>query len=239
MSRRGAMQAGRRGDPGAGFVPTQLGSALLAWFSSDVGVSVGSGTVSQWNDRSGNGHNATQGVPANQPAYTASGGPNGAPYLSTSGATVAAGLATGAFAIAQATDIFAVAKWTTSAAFKYLCDGVGGGNTLAILSNNSATLLAIEAGTLLSSGVTTVPAAFCTYNATLNGGSSQLTVQGVQIIAPGAAGAGPASGITLFNNQSLTAAVNAQMTEFLVAVGITAAQRSQVIAYLQGKYGVT
>jgi hypothetical protein len=66
-----------------------------------------------------------------------------------------------------------------------------------------------------------------------------LTVAGVQVIPSGAAGSTAASGLTLFNNQSISAAVNAGVGEVVGATGISSGQRAQVIAYLQSKWGVT
>jgi hypothetical protein len=224
------------------FSPASLGAALLFWVDATLSGSItqSGGLVSAWADQSGNGHNLSQATGANKPTYhaTGAGGAN-LPYLSTSGGTVAANMATAAnWTPTQAFDLFIVSSWTTSNAFKYLCDGAGGGNTLAILSNNSSVKLAIDSGSLLSSGTITVPG-WATYNATFAGNSSQLTVAGVQVIPSGAAGSTAASGLTLFNNQSISAAVNAGVGEVVGATGISSGQRAQVIAYLQSKWGVT
>src|SRR5215469_5429220 len=55
---------------------------LVAWYDAQTAASIvlNGSTVSQWNDRSGHGYNATQSTAANQPAYNAV-GLNGFPSL--------------------------------------------------------------------------------------------------------------------------------------------------------------
>ena len=50
-------------------LPTSI-PGLSLWLSSDSGVTLNAGMVSQWNDLSGNNHPAIQGVPSRQPLYT-------------------------------------------------------------------------------------------------------------------------------------------------------------------------
>jgi hypothetical protein len=68
---------------GSGSVP---GPGLHLWLRADVGVTTtGSGTVSQWNDQSGNARNATMTVTTRQPSFV-SGALNGRPVLRFFGA---------------------------------------------------------------------------------------------------------------------------------------------------------
>lgn len=55
--------------------PLALGSALALWLdAADAStITLNGGNVSQWNDKSGNGRNATQAIASLQPAYTALG----------------------------------------------------------------------------------------------------------------------------------------------------------------------
>lgn len=59
---------------GVGFLPTNV-SGLQLWFdAADSGsITQVAGAVSQWNDKSGNGNNATQAVGAQQPTIVSSG----------------------------------------------------------------------------------------------------------------------------------------------------------------------
>jgi uncharacterized protein YjdB len=65
-----------------GWTPAALGTNLSLWLDADEASSItlNGSTVSQWNDKSGNGRHATQGTASAQPAYTAS-GLNGRPVL--------------------------------------------------------------------------------------------------------------------------------------------------------------
>lgn len=53
-----------------------LGAALVAWWRADLGITLNGSNVSAWADQSGNGWHLTQGTAVNQPAFSASGGPN-------------------------------------------------------------------------------------------------------------------------------------------------------------------
>jgi hypothetical protein len=57
-----------------------MGAATVAWWRSDLGVTIGTG-VSQWSDQSGNGFHLTQGTGGAQPTFEASGGPNSTPSI--------------------------------------------------------------------------------------------------------------------------------------------------------------
>lgn len=63
---------------GSVFSPSDI-SGIFAWYRSDDLVQA-SGTVSQVNDKTGNGRHAVQATSGSQPLYYSSGGPNNAPY---------------------------------------------------------------------------------------------------------------------------------------------------------------
>lgn len=67
MSQLTLMGAG----PTATFTPKSL-PGLLAWYRSDLGVTLNGSNVATWADQSGSGFDLTQGTSAKQPAYTAS-----------------------------------------------------------------------------------------------------------------------------------------------------------------------
>ena len=68
--------------------PNVLGASLGLWLDAedDQSIILNGATVSQWNDRSGNGRNATQATAANQPTYTTA-GLNNKPILTFNGTT--------------------------------------------------------------------------------------------------------------------------------------------------------
>jgi VCBS repeat-containing protein len=57
----------------ASWTPASLGSALVAWYVADTGVTEAGTGVSQWNDQSGNGFHLTQGTDAVRPSFSATG----------------------------------------------------------------------------------------------------------------------------------------------------------------------
>ena len=59
------------GGGGGAWSPSDLGADLLAWYdASDAGtVTESAGSVSQWDDKSGNNRHVSQGSGANQPTY--------------------------------------------------------------------------------------------------------------------------------------------------------------------------
>jgi hypothetical protein len=70
------------------WTPAQLTTALLWLDASDSStITQSGGTVSQWNDKSGNGNNMTQTTPANQPIYQPTGNSTGGAALSFNGTT--------------------------------------------------------------------------------------------------------------------------------------------------------
>ena len=71
--------------PASAWLPTSR-AGLLAWWRSDLGITLNSGNVSMWADQSGNGHALTQATGSAQPAYNVSGGPGGKPSITYAGA---------------------------------------------------------------------------------------------------------------------------------------------------------
>jgi hypothetical protein len=63
-----------------GFVPTEIDGCIL-WLRSDMAVTLASGNVMSWGDRSGKEHHASQGTAADRPGYLASGWSNGLPTI--------------------------------------------------------------------------------------------------------------------------------------------------------------
>ena len=64
--------------------PDELGASLALWLDAEdaASITLNGSTVSQWDDKSGNGRNATQAAAANQPAYNTS-AINGKPAVVT------------------------------------------------------------------------------------------------------------------------------------------------------------
>lgn len=96
--------------------PSNLGSALALWLDAEdaASITLNGSTVSQWNDKSGNGRNVAQTTAANQPNYTAS-GLNGRPIVDFVRAR-STWLQTGSFPTTgiSAIGIATVTRWTTT-----------------------------------------------------------------------------------------------------------------------------
>ena len=85
MTRRNGRRSCRAMQGGGLSDPSSI-SNLSFWCRSDQGITAAGGTVSQWNDLSGNGKHLANAVGATQPAYEAATGPNGTPSVYWAGA---------------------------------------------------------------------------------------------------------------------------------------------------------
>lgn len=94
--------------------PSNIGSSLALWLDAEdsASITLNGSAVSQWNDKSGNGRNATQATAASQPAYSAS-GLNNKPAVSFDGINDV--LLHDAISLKT---IYAVAKTTATTTFK-------------------------------------------------------------------------------------------------------------------------
>jgi hypothetical protein len=141
-TRRGGRQS-RRPSGGPPFTPASL-PGLVAWYRSDLGITLNGSTVSAWADQSGNGHHLTQGTGAQQPTYQASdAGWNGRPSLLSTINT--SSLGTGIFSQAQPVTIYFVSNMSTASANQTPINGTGSyliqwtGSAWLIHSNTSLT----------------------------------------------------------------------------------------------------
>ena len=62
------------------FKATNVGGCIL-WLRGDMGITPNGSDVAGWADQSGNGNDAAQANPADQPAFEAAGGPNSTPCV--------------------------------------------------------------------------------------------------------------------------------------------------------------
>lgn len=115
------------------WTPAELPNLAL-WLDADdaATITLNGTTVSQWNDKSGNGRNVTQAVAANQPTYTAT-GLNGKPVLTFNGTN---SFMTFQTAFGTVTEFNAVVVWRTNASgvgnFDYLYQIGDGSNALSL-----------------------------------------------------------------------------------------------------------
>ena len=120
---------------------TNIGSALVAWYDANDASTItqSGGTVSQWDDKSGNAYHATQSTPALEPTYTASDAlMNSKPTIGNSAGTADVGLITPSFG---AQHVYAVCYFddgaTTPSNFCTLLSGPGGNSAYRIMTHSS------------------------------------------------------------------------------------------------------
>jgi hypothetical protein len=171
--------------------PTQLGHPGADYDAADRTITITSGKVSAWPDRSGNGRTLTQATAGNRPTLVTN-QINGRPAIRFVGAN-STYLATAAFtSTPQPVTFWLVAKWnSTSTAFPF--DGITSGDRLAAL-NISTTDVAAYAGSFFQATVSYT--SWNTYVFIFNGASSKMRVNGVQV-ATGDPGANAITGVTL------------------------------------------
>jgi hypothetical protein len=130
------------------WVPTDLAGCTL-WLRADLGLQFNGTSISGWNDQSGLGNNLAQGTAANQPGWTATGGPpnNLGPCLTfaSSGPQFLLGSGgTNVPASATSCTIFSVAQWTVLGTNSRVLYKLGTGSTgfnLATDSNSNRNII--------------------------------------------------------------------------------------------------
>lgn len=219
---------------GSSFDPTSV-TGLVAWHdASNAGsITASGGTVSQWDDLSGNGHHLTQATSTYQPT-TGSSTINGLNALGFDGVDdyLRSSLTTGTtfiwFLVLNLLDI--------SNGYSSLMDGTGGGarghvwkgGTTWNMENGSS----VGTTAPLSTGVRL-------YSALFNGASSNIEIDSVRSsdVNPGS---NSMNGITLLADRSPDSAtfVGADVGELLLYDGaMSDADRASVSAYLKAKWG--
>lgn len=190
-------------------------------------------------DLSGNGRDAIQTTPANQPIYRSSNSvaslPNGKPVLQFDGVNDTLATALFGTPLSQPSTIFVVGSATTSSGNHFFVDGITSRNTIHF-DGAAADKLALFAGTVLGSTVTQ-PLATSVMTAQYSGASSQLWVNGVSVLT-GNPGAQALDGVTLGAGAGGTSNFLAgQIAEVVIYNRVlTATERLQVEKYLYDKY---
>lgn len=136
----------------AAWTPAQISTAL--WLdAADAGtITLNGSTVSQWNDKSGNGRNATQATAANQPAFGAT-LINGKPALSFDGTNDVIFSSSTPVAFSTSASIFMVATNTgTASEAGGSFDFIGNNNFIDVYSA-SPTQIRWEIGNMISGSI--------------------------------------------------------------------------------------
>lgn len=231
--------------PGYLWTPAQLSPALWLDAADANTITLNGSTVSQWNDKSGNGRNATQTTATNQPTYSAT-GINSKPSLNFDGSNDFMDVGISSTVVNASASVFGVIRITTlqtsynavlawSVGFGSVCPGVGTFGTSGSFGLYGT--FGSGAGNLFDIGPTS---ANTNYLFNLSWANNGLNVNG------GLNGANAVS----TRNVSFTATVNAMLGrdatsyssarfgEIVVCQNLTTDLRQQVEGYLAWKWGL-
>jgi hypothetical protein len=232
MSRRSA-QSGRRAGARAPAQPALAG--LVGWYRADQGITIATG-VSQWNDLSGTGNNATQGTGASQPTLVAaSSALGGRPALQFSGSQF---LTVGSFVgfSSQPVTMYIVTQGDTVSGSLFWLDGSSGApGRSAILYN--ATGWDGFSGSHITSANSSTAAKVLAYVG--NGASSALYLNSsATAIATGNAGTNYLSQLQIGRSAVGGSNEAGLCAEILIYTqGHAAPQLSANFRYLSARYG--
>jgi len=215
----------------SGFNPRSI-AGLAAWFdaadASSVTISTG---VSQWNDKSGNGRNATQGTGNNQPAYTIA-GQNGKNILTFDGTNDF--LSTAGFTLSQPHTDFIVFRYNSG--FGTVVDGFNPNR--AALARSVGLLWQMTTSTTLNSGSAIADTNWHALGLVFNTTSSEMFADGVSVATGNAGTANLSTGYILGCFNGTGAFFNGSIAEVLLYSGVLSSSRiATVNAYLKAKWG--
>lgn len=219
-----------------GFKPTQI-AGLEMWFdAADASsITLNSGNVSQWSDKSGNSRHGTQETAANQPAYSSSqqngrGGINfqNSKWLTTSGAE---------FTIAQPVTIFTVLRSPASPAQWSAFDGTSSRVHLYGNNNDQAYMYSGSNGDLLSFSPDATTVAILIYD----GAGSKYALNSRTLInstsSPGTSSLSTQMRIGA-NNGAASQLKNYMFELGLYSKSLSATEASAIAKYLASKWAV-
>jgi hypothetical protein len=222
-----------------GFDPRTI-SGLAVWLDASVSSSItlNGGNVSQWNDLSGNGRNATQATAASQPSYSTA-------ALNGKNVVVAQDtgrvLKTAAFPVGLPQTVFVVASVPTTGNHGIFQRGTV--NDIHALWQNSGTFRARRgsASDATATAVTGYRILTCVFTLTLSRlfvGATQGTDETTNVTAFNAAATSPDRTLALFALDS-TIGMAGGIAEFLYYNGnLSAANQTTVRNYLSKKWNV-
>lgn len=218
------------------FAPTDIPNLALWLDASDSGtITQVAGSVSQWNDKSGNGRNAVQATGAQQP-QTGVRTLNGRNVLEFDGVDDSFGVASFAFSQPITYITAVVPDRTGSPNDMYIHDGYNGTRNASIFGGS----FQYFAGTALPSGGTVVASTPYIIMTEFNGAGSRLRVNGVTQATGDPGGDGISSlRIGARGAGGANSPWDGVIAEFLAYNRIlTTAEKNQIGQYLSAEWGV-
>jgi len=217
----------------AAFSPLDLSPVLWLDAADTSTITEVGGAVSQWDDKSGNGYDVTQGTAANQPT-SGTRTLNSLNVLDFDGNDLL--IKTTSPTLTQPNTVFFVAELDTTGANRTLLDGAGGAGR-NIVRATSLNNWAIYAATFVTGGTSdTDPHIF---RAVFDGASSSLHVDAVSTLT-GDPGAQSLVGFAIGATYSATNGWDGAIAEVIIVDGtLTAGEIADTESYLANKWGIT
>lgn len=219
-----------------------LGVTVLFGVQSDLGVTLNTSTVSQWNDQSGNSNNLVQATGANQPAYTANDATlNNLPSISCASASSQFMTASALDLPAPPLTIYAIFRQTAWTAAHELW-AAGTGDQYALSPNTSTPSLVMYDGVAvnLSSGATlnTWVRAVAIFQGST---SDSLKLGSAAAVTGASAGSGnPTAGFNICKNTGGANLADVKLALVMFISGaLSAGNQASIDAAIASKYGGT
>lgn len=229
--------------------PDSLGSNLALWLDAEDAstITLNGSTVSQWNDKSGNGRNVSQATATNQPTYQAT-GLNAKPTLSSDGNDVLRGTVT-INELADAVSVFCVSTLeTTSASYARLVSYQASGNPNDFGNSASFSLsrnIALQEYFLYrnNASVATIATTYSQASiigAIYNGTNGTLYEDGTASTSGASVGAfGKTATLSIFNTVAGTETWVGKVSEIVMASSaLSTINRQRLEGYLAWKWGL-
>lgn len=211
---------------------TIMGANCVEWWRSDLGITLATG-VSQWQGQV-SGLNFTQGTPAAQPAYNATGGPNSTPSILFDGVDDA--LVGGALARALPQTIWLIGRHITWGAGKpWINDS---GVTLIVLQRTASPLIAMSCGTPGNNNGAAALNQYRRVQAEFTNSAADRLLVGASAVTGTNTGAAAGTAPLLGRNAGATVFGNVEICEVaFFNVVPSGAQNTALDAYATGWYG--
>ncbi|MDA7823847.1 DUF2341 domain-containing protein, partial [Opitutales bacterium] len=205
--------------------------------TSSNSIQLGSGNVSVWKDKSGNGYNVSQSAGGSRPSPVAN-GQNGLQTLSFDGS--ADHLRSTTFSISQPFSVYAVAKSTGTSGKGYLFDGVTDNNQRSLLAFHYDSKIQIWAASWANTNLAT-PNGFVNISATFDSSNSRVVLNGNVVSGLNPSTRNLTNGITIGGNYlSSGDYFKGEMAEIIIFnKNHSNTEREEVEGYLAQKWGLS